>query len=523
MKQAFETFSIRTRLAVPAPGSRATYGDMLKKLDLNENDQQTFARLYLNHRGDAQSLWEEASNAGLGAIVPELQKQGKLAFLTTNNPDLTAKLQSDLGDAGPEQLVKMGLYKKEKWLDRIDLIPSAYADAVNPKESYAEDMARKVRISYSTEVTWNMIETGELTIEGGNANLSTFLKNAIGKGFKLGQTPIDAFIKANPDVFNDIAEADRRTTTEMVKTLQRVYQITPSHDAMKALLDAGLLSAQDVLAYPLDVFLERFAPLFPSEEQARLVYRKAEQVSNLTYSLFSLAKELDSAPSVFAMSAPAQVREKAKTELIKHFPTMESLFGSLDFCECEHCRSVLSPAAYLVDLLQFLDREPKVWENTLKDWEKKHGNAPDPFKNLEAFNAFITRWRNDHPGEPDPNTERTPYEILIERRPDLPHIQLTCENTNTALPQIDLVNEILEYYVAHNALKADAARNTGDATTVELLAEPQHVIREAYDKVRTARYPLNLPFDLWIETVHQVLQLLRNTPGTNPGDVPPKR
>jgi ABC toxin N-terminal region/Neuraminidase-like domain len=493
VKQSFETFSVKTRLAMQAPGSRATYGDLLKKLELSENDQQAFAKLYLNHRGDGKSLWEKATNAGLGSIVPKLQKQGKLAFLTTNNPDLTAKLQSDLGEAGPEHLAKMGLYKKEKWLDRIDAIPPAYADGVNPKDSYAEDMARRVRISYSTEVTWNMIETGELTIQGGNTNLSAFFKNAIGKGFKLGQTPVDAFIKANPEVLNDIAEVDRGTTTEMVKTLQRVYQITPSNDAMKALLNEGLLSAQDVLAYPLDVFLERFAHLFPSEEQARLVYRKAEQVSNITISLFSLAKELDVSPPVFALSASPQVRQDAKTELIKKFPTMESLFGSLDFCECEHCRSVLSPAAYLVDLLQFLDRERTVWENFLKDWKIKHSNAPYPFKNQTAFTDA---------GSPA-NTTRTPYEILIERRPDLPYIPLTCENTNTALPQIDLVNEILEYYVANKALKAEAARDTGAATTAELLAEPQNVIREAYDKLREARYPLNLPFDLWIETVRR--------------------
>ena len=110
---------------------------------------------------------------------------------------------------------------------------------------------------------------------------------------------------------------------------------------------------------------------------------------------------------------------------------MESLFGSLDFCECEHCRSVLSPAAYLVDLLQFLDREPQVWQNMLKDWKTKHGNVPYPFKNTAARDTFLNRWHAAHPGEPDPNTERTPYDILIERRPDLPQIPLTCENTNT--------------------------------------------------------------------------------------------
>ena len=46
---------------------------------------------------------------------------------------------------------------------------------------------------------------------------------------------------------------------------------------------------------------------------------------------------------------------------------------------------------------------------------------------------------------------KKPYYALIERRPDLPHIPLTCENTSTALPYIDITNEILEYYVANNA------------------------------------------------------------------------
>jgi hypothetical protein len=506
LKKDFETFNINTRLAVQVPGSQATYGDMLAKLDLVEDEntlakKNTFAKLYLNHRGDAKSLWKEAEEAGLQEIVPKLQRQGKLAFLTTNNPELTQKLQTDLGDAGPEQLVQMGLYKKEKWVERIDVVPAAYAHTPNPKIAYAEDMARRVRISYSTEVTWHMIETGELVIEGGNENLSAVLRKAIDNGFKLGQSAIDPFLKANQEVFEGLSDADRRITTEMIKTLQRVYQITPGNDAMKALLDAGLLSAQDVLAYPLDAFLERFVSSKFPEEQALLVYRKAEQVSNITYSLFSLAKELESAPPVFAMSGAPEVRKAERDDLVKRFPTMESLFGSLDYCECEECRSVLSPAAYLVDLLQFLDREPLIWQNTLKHWKAKHGDTPYPFRNSDAFKRFLERWHAAHPGEPDPATERTPYDVLTERRPDLPHISLTCENTNTALPQIDLVNEILEYYVAKNGLTADAARDTGDATTGELLAEPQYVISKAYSTLQQARYPLTLPFDLWIETV----------------------
>src|SRR5439155_26487437 len=38
------------------------------------------------------------------------------------------------------------------------------------------------------------------------------------------------------------------------------------------------------------------------------------------------------------------------------YGTLETLFGSMDFCACDHCRSILSPAAYLVDLLLFIDQ-----------------------------------------------------------------------------------------------------------------------------------------------------------------------
>ena len=69
------------------------------------------------------------------------------------------------------------------------------------------------------------------------------------------------------------------------------------------------------------------------------------------------------------------------------------------------------------------------------------------------------------------------------------------------MPYIDLANEILEYFVAHGDLSADAVHDTGEATTDELLAEPQFVIPLAYDRLKAARYPLSLPFDLWLETV----------------------
>src|SRR5205814_5847137 len=89
-----------------------------------------------------------------------------------------------------------------------------------------------------------------------------------------------------------------------------------------------------------------------------------------------------------------------------------------------------------------------------------------------------------------------------ERRPDLPYLPLTCENTNTLMPYIDIVNEILEYFIVHSgSLDQHAVYDTGNATTADLLAEPQNILPAAYDTLKQAVYPLALPFDLWLETV----------------------
>ena len=128
---------------------------------------------------------------------------------------------------------------------------------------------------------------------------------------------------------------------------------------------------------------------------------------------------------------------------------------------------MLSPAAYLVDLLRFLEPEDQVWKNILNRWEKEHRGE-----------HYQKDWTYDKAGEEYEDQRKKPYYALIERRPDLAHIPLTCENTNTALPYIDITNEILEYHIANgNTLKIFRGHDTSaDSTTPELLAEPQNIL-----------------------------------------------
>jgi hypothetical protein len=546
LKTQFTTFANKARLAIPAPGSRSTYGDFLGSSGLSKADQDKFAPIFLKHAGSGAQLWEEARKTGPDGTqgidsseIGKLQLQGKLAYLAGNSEPMTKwllnkKLENpDKNLENPVELAEQGFHSAAAWKTEVfdqagippdrrakptrddlkkleGVIPAMFASGkVEARlDAYAEDMARKVRLSYPTQVLGHLMNNDKnFKLPSGHEPTVTLLKNATAQGFRLGETPVSRFLQSRPGVKEGLSDVDFQTASEQLKVMQRVYQITPSNEAMPVMIKLDITSAYDVMAYPEEQFASLFRTKYLEINNTpapvglpELIIRKSKQVSSVTHNLFTIAKKLDSEPPVAGISAPLQVRESVRNELIKHFPTMESLFGSMDYCECEHCRSVLSPAAYLVDLLQFVDTEQAVWVNFQTHWEATH-EGKYPHKNA-AGDAM------------------KPYDVLVERRPDLPHIALTCENTNTALPYIDIVNEILEYYVANGKLAKEAARDTGDATTAELLAEPQNVINKAYDSLRSARYPLNLPFDMWLETVrklcdyfetplHRVLEVIR--------------
>ncbi|WP_438029768.1 neuraminidase-like domain-containing protein [Sorangium sp. So ce233] len=500
-KQAFSQLAQARRLSMKAPGTTSSLGELLAVSGLNQADQVKLAALVVAHRGTADEFWKKAGDSGLP--VKNLRLQGMLAYLTRNNAPIIAALQERIKKpVTAPVLIDQGFYRGDAWRSLLNdlskgdpatldgLIPPAYAGGTTEEraEAYAADMARKVRSNAPTHVIRHMIETDEMSLGAHHAALKQpvrdLLDSAASFQFKLGRVPLGSFLASHKDRLfpQGTPEDQKHEATRILGRLSRLYQISPTDDAFKALQSHGFNSAQDVLSFSQEIFLERFGKLFGSEDEARLIYRKAQQVGAVAYGFFGAAEQLSRAPAVFALSPADEARRKQATDnLLKQYPTMESLFGSLDFCECEHCRSVLSPAAYFVDLLQLIDPGEFPWESFLTDWKNKHGGS-------------------EYTG-----TYKKPYDALIERRPDLPHLPLSCENTHTALPYIDLVNEILEYHVVHGRLAEDSGHDTGAATTPELLAEPHHILPAAYDELKKQRYPSALPFDLWLETVRRYL------------------
>ena len=493
---AFQAFAAKTHLAMTAPGAVSTFGEMLSTTLPDPEHQAAFTNLYFT-QGTASDFWAQAEQLNIPApVLASLKLQGKLLHLTYNNAPLAQKLQQDIGSNDLSQMANKDYHRPETWQSTLTALAGTGGDAALQKlipaiypgdttadrlAAYSADLARKVRIGVRG-VTARMIETKELPIQEGTApKVTPFLRAAESAGYTLGQTPLNAFLK-NPPPGVPALDAE---STQSLKQLVCLHQVTPSSESLAAALKLGFTSAFDIARYSKEEFTNKFSNAFPPGEAA-IVYGQAQTVSSVTFNFFALAKQLDNAAPVYALSGSDADRQNAKDAIVQQFPSMRTLFGNLDFCQCEDCRSVLSPAAYFVDLLEFLR----------------------------------TSGTNAH--------DYTPLDVLIGkdatvpgRRPDLGALPLTCENTNTAMPYIDLVNEILEYYIANSNLDAKAAYDTGNATTADLTAEPERILPAVYkNQLKLADYPLNLPFDLWIETVRgflnyfkmplaQVLEVLR--------------
>jgi hypothetical protein len=293
------------------------------------------------------------------------------------------------------------------------------------------------------------------------------------KDFDLQTTVIDDYIEKQTT--NLFVKTDKHTETAVInrlKAFQRVAQVTPQFDQFHTLLLEGYDSAFRIQDTSEQVFIDQFTESL-GEEQAKKIYANAEQLTATITHLFTSVHQTinDVAPAAMDRSEPV-------ASLVTEFPNWSTLFGRMDLCECAHCRSVYSPAAYLVDLLQFI-----------------------------------------------PLTARS---YLTQRRPDLQHIQLTCENTNTTLPFVDLIIEILESYIALGQPTVNNTSENINSNELNMNREysstfPESISNQVYQKVGNAVYPFSLPYHKHLQSIRAYLrqigtsrhELMEMFPGTS--------
>lgn len=475
--ETFQRLGAARALDVRVLEGASTLKELLAPVLTTDDQQRQFAELRVRHRADLPAFWDAVEQTFGADTTKRLRLDGQLRFMTLNNAPLIAKLhaakeQAPLGSS--LDLARRGYYKADKWRDLgIDTVPDVIPgdDPDAKRAHYHELLAAQVRIGYPTAVMAEMVGGEELPL-----NVTAEVRSGVHgflaehqAGFVFGMQPVEQYL-----VRNGLADQVDGEVTAQVKRLQRVYQITPDDQAMQTLLAHDLDSAHAVVRYQESEFVQAFKDELGGEEVARLTYAKADQVNSAVLNIATSYITMQNGPAIggdadaLVISGGSTTMAAANASDVIAMPTLEGLLGSMDYCDCEHCRSILSPAAYLVDLLMFIDRPPEATAG-----------------------------------------KKNPLTALLDRRPDLEHLPLTCENTNTRMPYIDVVNETLEYYVANTtqplSLTGYKGHDTGDtASADELLANPQFVNTSAYETLAKQLFPPPLPF-------HQPLEALRRS------------
>ncbi len=430
-------------------------------------DQQTLLQSYANHDGTTEQFWDNLRQQETfqeAGKIEKIQYALQLNTLTQSNLHLAEQLQTEFPSTR-----SMAQMSPELLTTRLKaLSPTAPADfpGDTPEEKldlYTRSIVGLLQGAFPTETVAHVVSTVADTHLQNVAPtaISQFLNRATDSTvletdevFDLRSSHVERFVELHGDrLFVDIA-GDRTQITQQVKRTQRLFQVSTSPETLKVLMESDFQSASQIAKQSFRTIQENLGKDI-ADEELKLIHERAIATSAASLQTALMAYQSATDPAIAAIGGG-----------LKEVPNWANLFGSLELCECQHCRSLYSPAAYFVDLLEYLRYAPP----------NSKGHTP--------LDVLIGNADNLAGREPIPG-----------KRPDLPHIQLTCENTNTPIPYIDLVNEVLESYVALGKLDHTTAKDTGLSTAAELSANPQYVKEAAYTRLREAVFPISLPFD----------------------------
>jgi hypothetical protein len=446
-----EQIKLDSVLHAPALGLAVNLSDLLATLPepLNPSQQHAIAATVAELRPEDPKLAERIKSIpGLEGDANRVARTIRLGALTNGHLPLTQALQSRLRNADEhgETLLPLAALPLYQWIDLAHAYGVSEKTTLTPV-AYAKALASNVeRLHPTATLAANLTNGRRLANQPILAEVGTFLQD----------NPDFDIVTANLNTLSKQAEPDRvlaskhKQVVEGLRVLQRMHVLEASWEESATLLENDIYAPHQLLAAgpaQLTALLDgQIAP-----ERVAALHQRAEDLHDLTLAVFTTAFSALNAPNILpglvipgggnpinpddpegahsvdpriaamrgsvsgtrgivprpfpagAVGAPVIPAELSLAnqinEVIANEPTLQALFGAQEACACGHCSSVLSPAAYFVDVLEFI-------------------------KKAELLKP------------------------LLLHRPDLQDIELSCNNTNSEVPAIDLALEILENAVA---------------------------------------------------------------------------
>lgn len=410
---------------------------------LSGAEGETATRQWTRRQGGMANYWANVEGELGATAANKLKKALSLHSRVGKHMPMVEVATAQLGDL---DLSEIATWSRTTWGEMVDDpsvgVPDGTpgADAAARRENYISTLRDEAELEYPAKRV-----RSEITAEGSGApaELQTFFSAPENANFDIGMHPVTG---------NDANAA-------AAKKYQRLYFLSPDTERWTAMAEIGAShsSAHSIVKQGKIAFVADFAESLGGAEVAEEVFLLAKsRTLTASLGLAMLNPGLHAWGNITGQVSPRE----SGPDIV---PEYDSVFNEAN-CSCDPALTLTSPAAYLVDLLSWVE---SVEEGSDLESDQK----------------------------------------LLGRRPDLGLIQLSSDNTNKPLPYIDLVNEILETAV----LTADGY--TPDITYVqttlepaELLATPEFVVRgeqaelpsvTAYDVIAEATSALGLPYHRW--------------------------
>ncbi len=467
-------FSLAEARKQIAPGARSTRSDFLGVLwarlpQLTADEKAKLERIwYAGVELSVATISGRVASTPAAQVLEAVEVHELLGASTRYSHEVVKALWNQLGTVTAttlaQAIVDKGLDTATGWTSK-NIVTEAMEEST--KTQYIEECIRNLHRTCATRSLAAQLKPGGTMRSAlracriGEETISEETIDSVVTALRMGR-PFDI---GDGGITSAIA-SEAPKTREAIKVLARVYQVSRSDNSMRMLLKNKFTSAQDIVALPKESFLKKFtdasipdADRLP-EAEANEIYEKAMQVSAISQGAALEIRQLKATPPMRLFGDSAKIENLAAT-LAERLPSVCGNSVTPSYVEGDETRSIYSPSAYFVDLLDLTNPNQAVWQ------------------------------ARDIGG-------KRPFEELIRRRPGLQYLPLTKQTAETMVPTIDLVNEILEEAVAGVVNK----EGTKSAPGTEIIG-PENTNWSAYTKLASKNY-LNLPRETVLALVGDV-------------------
>jgi hypothetical protein len=459
-------------LSQPYLVGSTTLGELLTIAALPTDKQQTFAQALAGNTLSMRNFWRTLGDGKHGFTAAEasgIERTLSIGAFVKNFTPLIQNLLQGFTAGTYQGLPDLARLTRQDWLQLVNQtgVPPSIdaAGTASPAEVYAGVIYTRVTRAYPTAALSARITTAALVPQAQQQPLAQFFTN--NPSLELLKDNIPAYLAGQGDkAFANISADDQAAVVANARSFQRVLRVAPDADVAQTLLGLGITSATQIAGMGNQQFFLKATAAGLTKPEANKAYQAAAQrYASLVATYVQLNRDsLGVWPQ--AMGSIDTLNPTIQ-QALQGDPTLSTLFGSQDYCATDDCTSILSPAAYLCDLLL---------------------------------------WLRNHP-----QGARTALDVLDSRRPDIRHLLLNCPNTDTELPYIDLVIELLADEISpptdpNSPTNPIWKQTSADITAQELSAAPEYFNQAAFVALSTASYPQSLPYSTGLDGLRTYLQ-----------------